>query len=124
MTPLLLETSGSARQLVEEAAIRITDHFILRYRLPGSSTVVDRFVAGREDLTAADPGDGARLAGPGQGPPGCPVRTSESLHGHRYAIDAMLAATAHTEHGDVPVITSDTDDLRRLCHTHIAVEPI
>ncbi|MEV7678922.1 hypothetical protein AB0O64_10270 [Streptomyces sp. NPDC088341] len=28
--------------------------FILRYRLPGGSTVVDRFVAGRKDLAAAD----------------------------------------------------------------------
>lgn len=49
---------------------------------------------------------------------------AESLHGHKYAIDAMLAATAHFEHGDVTVITSDTDDLRRLCHLRIAVEPI
>jgi predicted nucleic acid-binding protein len=49
---------------------------------------------------------------------------AESLHGHKYAIDAMLAATAHGEHGGITVITSDTDDLRRLCHSRIAVEPI
>ena len=28
------------------------------------------------------------------------------------------------EHGDVTVVTSDVDDLRRLCHPRIAVEPI
>ncbi|MCG6494807.1 type II toxin-antitoxin system VapC family toxin [Kitasatospora sp. A2-31] len=49
---------------------------------------------------------------------------TEGMHGHKYAIDAMLAATAHMEHGDVTVVTSDADDLRRLCHPRIAVEPI
>ncbi|MFF4559456.1 hypothetical protein [Streptomyces sp. NPDC001435] len=54
VTPLLLEAAGPERQLDEGEAIRIVDHFILRYRLPDGSTVVDRFVAGRKDLTAAD----------------------------------------------------------------------
>ncbi|MFJ3938486.1 hypothetical protein ACIPYR_16820 [Streptomyces parvus] len=54
MTPLLLEAAGPARQLDEGEAIRITDHFILRYRLPDGSTVVDRFVVGRKDLTPSD----------------------------------------------------------------------
>ncbi|MFI6285615.1 hypothetical protein ACIBCM_12805 [Streptomyces sp. NPDC051018] len=54
LTPLLLEAAGPARQLDEDQAIRITDHFILRYRLPDGSTVVDRFVSGRKDLTEAD----------------------------------------------------------------------
>ncbi|WP_129840884.1 DNA-binding protein [Streptomyces sp. RFCAC02] len=47
-----------------------------------------------------------------------------NLHGHTYGIDAILAATAHEEYGDVTVLTSDTDDLRRLCRPRIAVEPI
>ncbi|MGW1159423.1 hypothetical protein ACWD5Q_24415 [Streptomyces sp. NPDC002513] len=54
LTPLLLEAAGPERRLDEGEAIRIVDHFILRYRLPGGSTVVDRFVAGRKDLTEAD----------------------------------------------------------------------
>lgn len=54
LTPLLLEAAGPERQLDEGEAIRIIDHFILRYRLPDGSTVVDRFVAGHKDLTAAD----------------------------------------------------------------------
>ncbi len=54
LTPLLLEAAGPARQLDEGEAVRITDHFILRYRLPDGTTVVDRFVAGRKDLTAAE----------------------------------------------------------------------
>ncbi|WP_405012208.1 hypothetical protein [Kitasatospora sp. NBC_01539] len=54
LTPLLLEGAGPERLLDEGEAIRITDHFILRYRLPDGSTVVDRFVAGRRDLTEAD----------------------------------------------------------------------
>ncbi|MEU0160074.1 hypothetical protein ABZ154_14850 [Streptomyces sp. NPDC006261] len=54
LTPLLSEAAGTARQLEEGEAIRITDHFILRYRLPDGSTVVDRFVAGRPDLPPSD----------------------------------------------------------------------
>ena len=49
---------------------------------------------------------------------------AEGLHGHKYAIDAMLAATAHLEHGDVTVVTSDVEDLRHLCHARIAVEQV
>lgn len=40
-----------------------------------------------------------------------------SLHGHKYAIDAVLAAVAGTAAGrgeQVTVFTSDTDDLERL----------
>lgn len=54
LTPLLLEAAGPERQLDEGEAIRIIDHFILRYRLPDGSTVVDLFAAGRKDLTAVD----------------------------------------------------------------------
>ncbi|MBD0674096.1 hypothetical protein [Streptomyces sp. CBMA156] len=54
LTPLLLEAAGPESELEESAAIRIVDHFILRYRLPDGSTVVDRFVAGRRDLTDTD----------------------------------------------------------------------
>lgn len=54
LTPLLLEAAGPERRLDEGEAIRIIDHFILRYRLPDGVTVVDRFVAGRRDLTEAD----------------------------------------------------------------------
>ena len=49
---------------------------------------------------------------------------AEGLHGHKYPIDAMLAATAHLEHGDVTVVTSDVEDLRQLCHARIAVEQV
>ncbi|MFB7913734.1 hypothetical protein [Streptomyces sp. NPDC056061] len=56
LTPLLLEAAGPARQLEEGEAVRITDHFILRYRLPDGSSVLDQFLAGRKDLTTADRG--------------------------------------------------------------------
>ncbi|MFI9119205.1 hypothetical protein ACIGW0_07395 [Streptomyces bikiniensis] len=54
LAPLLLEAAGLERQLDEGEAIRITDRFILWYRLPDGSTVVDRFVTGRKDVTASD----------------------------------------------------------------------
>ncbi|MFD7287821.1 hypothetical protein [Streptomyces sp. NPDC059863] len=54
LTPVLLEAAGPGRHLDEGEAVRIMDRFILRFRLPDGSTVVDRFVAGRRDLTAVD----------------------------------------------------------------------
>ncbi|MZE53403.1 PIN domain-containing protein [Streptomyces sp. SID5770] len=37
------------------------------------------------------------------------------LHGHKYAVDATVAATALRQPGPVAVLTSDTDDMARLC---------
>jgi len=37
------------------------------------------------------------------------------LHGHKYAIDAMLAATALAAPGPVTILTSDPEDLITLC---------
>ncbi|MFD7961615.1 PIN domain-containing protein [Streptomyces zaomyceticus] len=37
------------------------------------------------------------------------------LHGHKYAIDAMVAATALAAQGPVSVLTSDPEDLIVLC---------
>ncbi|MFC8594428.1 hypothetical protein [Streptomyces atroolivaceus] len=54
LTPLLLGAAGPARRLDQGEAIRLTDHFVLRYRLPDGSTVVDRFVAGRKDLPPSE----------------------------------------------------------------------
>lgn len=42
------------------------------------------------------------------------------LHGHKYAIDAMLAATALAAPGPVTVLTSDPEDLTALCGTRLA----
>ncbi|MFJ9032988.1 hypothetical protein ACIRQP_31560 [Streptomyces sp. NPDC102274] len=54
LTPVQLEAAGPERHLDEGEAVRSMDRFILRHRLPDGSTVVDRFVAGRRDLTAVD----------------------------------------------------------------------
>ncbi|WP_239375818.1 type II toxin-antitoxin system VapC family toxin [Frankia sp. Cj5] len=43
------------------------------------------------------------------------------LHGHKYAIDAMLCATALAVPGPVTVLTSDPDDLAVLCSRRVAL---
>ncbi|MFI9273495.1 type II toxin-antitoxin system VapC family toxin [Kitasatospora sp. NPDC052896] len=43
------------------------------------------------------------------------------LHGHEYAIDAVLAAIARTSPGPVTLLTSDPDDLALLCGPTIQV---
>lgn len=37
------------------------------------------------------------------------------LHGHKYAIDATVAEVALRQPGPVAVLTSDVDDMSRLC---------
>ena len=46
------------------------------------------------------------------------------LHGHKYAIDAALAAVALRQHGDATVFTSDEEDMRLLCGDRIAIQRI
>ncbi|GAA3499266.1 hypothetical protein GCM10019016_063700 [Streptomyces prasinosporus] len=43
------------------------------------------------------------------------------LHGHEYAIDAMLCATALAAPGPVTVLTSDPEDLKALGGGRITV---
>ncbi|MFE6975249.1 DNA-binding protein [Streptomyces sp. NPDC057682] len=43
------------------------------------------------------------------------------LHGHKYAIDAMVAATALSAPGPVTVLTSDPEDLAVLCGPRVTV---
>jgi predicted nucleic acid-binding protein len=43
------------------------------------------------------------------------------LHGHKYAIDAALAAVALRQPGPVTVFTSDEDDMRKLCGDRVVV---
>ncbi|GGX25453.1 hypothetical protein GCM10010297_53320 [Streptomyces malachitofuscus] len=41
------------------------------------------------------------------------------LHGHKYAIDATVAEMARRQPGPVAILTSDVDDMSRLCDDRI-----
>jgi predicted nucleic acid-binding protein len=41
------------------------------------------------------------------------------LHGHKYAIDAALAAIANRQPGRTALFTSDVDDLGKLCRPRV-----
>ncbi len=43
------------------------------------------------------------------------------LHGHKYAIDAMLSATALAAPGPTTVLTSDPEDITALCGGRVTV---
>ncbi|MFJ9031481.1 hypothetical protein ACIRQP_23755 [Streptomyces sp. NPDC102274] len=45
-------------------------------------------------------------------------------HGHKYAIDAVLAVIARRQTGQVTVFTSDVDDLERLVPDRIVVKKV
>src|SRR5258707_5195457 len=46
------------------------------------------------------------------------------LHGHKYAIDAMLAVVARQQKGQVTIFTSDVDDLEKLVPDRIVVKKV
>ncbi len=46
---------------------------------------------------------------------------SAGLHGHKYALDALVAATANASPAPVTVLTSDPEDLLMLCGPGIRV---
>ncbi|MEV0446463.1 PIN domain-containing protein [Streptomyces sp. NPDC050600] len=46
------------------------------------------------------------------------------LHGHKYAIDALLAVVARQQQGRVVVFTSDVDDLEKLLPDRIVVTQV
>ncbi|MFI7704480.1 hypothetical protein [Nonomuraea sp. NPDC049480] len=43
------------------------------------------------------------------------MRSNSGLHGHKYAIDAVVAETAIRQPRPVVMLTSDTDDMKKLC---------
>ncbi|MEV0623009.1 PIN domain-containing protein [Nonomuraea sp. NPDC050404] len=47
--------------------------------------------------------------------------SNAGLHGHKYAIDAMLSATALAAPDPVTVLTSDPEDLAALCGASVTV---
>ncbi|WP_256103604.1 PIN domain-containing protein [Streptomyces sp. ODS05-4] len=46
------------------------------------------------------------------------------LHGHKYAIDATVAEVALRQPKPVAVLTSDSDDMTRLCGNLVRVIPL
>ena len=43
------------------------------------------------------------------------------LHGHKYAIDATVAEAALRQPAPVAILTSDADDMKKLCCKHVKV---
>jgi predicted nucleic acid-binding protein len=43
------------------------------------------------------------------------------LHGHKYAIDAAVAEMAIRQPRPVVLLTSDTDDMSKLCGAHVRI---
>ena len=46
---------------------------------------------------------------------------SAGLHGHKYAIDATVAEAALRQPGPVAILTSDVDDMTRLCGDRVRI---
>lgn len=52
------------------------------------------------------------------------LRDAGGPHGHKYAIDALVAAMALRSPGPVLVLTSDRDDWTRLCGDRVVVKDV
>ncbi|OEV04947.1 DNA-binding protein [Streptomyces oceani] len=46
------------------------------------------------------------------------------LHGHKYAIDAVVAASTLARPGPRVILTSDHDDMSKLCGTRVHIEEV
>jgi predicted nucleic acid-binding protein len=46
------------------------------------------------------------------------------LHGHKYALDATVAEVALRQSGPVAILTSDIDDMSKLCGNKVRLLPI
>ncbi|RCV55697.1 PIN domain-containing protein [Marinitenerispora sediminis] len=46
------------------------------------------------------------------------------MHGHRHAIDAVVAATALEQKGPVVLLTSDVGDMTKLCGDEVEVRKV
>lgn len=49
---------------------------------------------------------------------------STGLHGHKYAIDATVAEVALRQPGPVALLTSDSDDMTKLCGHQVRIIPL
>jgi predicted nucleic acid-binding protein len=52
------------------------------------------------------------------------LRDAGGLHGHRYAIDALVAALALRIPAPVVVLTSDRDDWSKLCGNRVIIREV
>ncbi|MFI9610956.1 DNA-binding protein [Streptomyces sp. NPDC052023] len=52
---------------------------------------------------------------------GAQLLKDAGLHGHKYAIDATVAEAALRQPGPVAILTSDVDDLTRLCGSKVRI---
>ncbi|MFE5855764.1 PIN domain-containing protein [Streptomyces sp. NPDC056500] len=52
------------------------------------------------------------------------LRDAGGLHGHKYAIDALVAALALRAPGPVIVLTSDRDDWSKLCGDRVIIREV
>ncbi|KAB8165161.1 PIN domain-containing protein [Streptomyces sp. 3MP-14] len=66
-----------------------------------------------QDVTQADSLTAVRL-----------LSDAGGLHGHKYAIDALVAATALRSPAPVLVLTSDRDDWSKLCGDRVQIKDV
>lgn len=52
------------------------------------------------------------------------LREACGLHGHKYAIDALVAALALRAPAPVIVLTSDRDDWSKLCGSRVIIKEV
>nr|WP_203599304.1 DNA-binding protein [Streptomyces sp. SID10853] len=52
------------------------------------------------------------------------ILKAAGLHGHKYAIDATVAEVALRQPKPVALLTSDTDDMTKLCGSQVRLIPL
>ncbi|MFF5773596.1 hypothetical protein ACFY8V_00870 [Streptomyces californicus] len=109
MTALLTKAHQSGIQVVT-SSMTLVEAYHDKMRMPAWKWAMARVVV--EPVTKDIADDAIRLL------------RETGLHGHKYAIDAALAAIANRRPGRTVLFTSDADDLGKLCGRRIQVRAL
>jgi predicted nucleic acid-binding protein len=102
-----LKRAENARAPVVTTSMTLIEAYHAKVRLPSWHWALSRIRV--EPVTEEIAGDAIKLL------------KDAGLYGHKYAIDAALAAVALRHPGPVTVLTSDEDDMRKLCGDRVVV---
>lgn len=107
----MIEAARREHALVKLSALTIVEAVYGKEDMARLKWVLSRMSI--EEVTQADSLEAVRL-----------LQEAGGLHGHEYAIDALVAAMALRSPAPVLVLTSDRDDWSRLCGDQVMVKDV
>lgn len=108
--PELTEWLAAAE--AEDIRVVVSSVTLVEARDPGTAQARFDFAVSRVNIVPPSEDIARRASG---------LLAAVGLHGHKYALDALVAATALSSPPPVTVLTSDPEDLLALCGPRVRV---